>query len=518
MNFLGIFGNFAVLLMHAVEQLQAPIFFEEASVSLPVDHFNASDAKAFANRFRFNATFYKPGGPVFFFDLGEVGVNDEILMSVSRPPKSPLMSLAETLNGLAIVWEHRYYGRSMPFSKYSEGTAAEQEEAYRFLNTEQALEDAVFFASHFEPPGLEDSWQGLRLNNTPWIWIGGSYPGQRAAAIRRRNPYIFFASWSSSANLQIRYSWPEGGLHISHDLHDASSRCWEVVQQAAAYVDNILKNGSRQAKVQLRQATARRWSSEKSPQARAKFALQGSDFDVGNNLTGLVAQDWQHTGLEGRMGDTCASFHSARVNFTADSGAALEVVLDAIEANNRYFAEQQPMSPQDMESWTSQMCSEYFNFQTAAPEDPYNIMPTIVTAESFWENTCARRFFWLRQPVDVNSSPPALYTGWDKNFSNVMFTTGLIDPWHQVGMVPIKSFVPGAPTDRRMIEEVPPCNEVLAGDQVFGIVFKKGRHCSDLMPGSKNAQRSVDLFVKALKVWLPSFRPKSGRSERAPLR
>lgn len=232
-----------------------------------------------------------------------------------------------------------------------------------------------------------------------------------------------------------------------------------------------------------------------------------------SNLTGLVAQDWQHVGMKGRMGDTCAFFDSARVNFTADSGAAMEVVLDAIEANNRYFAGQR--SSQDVESWTYQMCSEYFNFQIAAPGDPYNIVPTVITAESFWENTCARRFPGLMPPLDVNSSPPALYTGWDKNFSNVMFTTGLRDPWHQVGMVLIKGMVPGAPSHRRMTEDVPASNEVLAGDRVFGIVFEKGRHCSDLMAGSKNAQRSVDLFVKALKVWLPSFRPESGRSERA---
>lgn len=80
-------------------------------------------------------------------------------------------------------------------------------------------------------------------------------------------------------------------------------------------------------------------------------------------------------------------------------------------------------------------------------------------------------------------------------------------------MVPSKGLIPGAPSYREMTEEVPPCNEVLADDRAFGIVFDDGGHCSDLIAGSEDAQRSVDLFVKALKVWFHSFRPKFGRRE-----
>lgn len=501
---------------NGLEAVQSPLqkqptlsSFEEANISLPTDHFNASDSRTFANRFWFNATFYKPGGPIFFYDAGESGVLDRTLTSLSSA-KHPLMSITKTFEGLAIVWEHRYYGLSSPFPDLIQGTQAEREEAYRCLNTELALEDAVFFALHFEPPGLEDLWEALKPNATPWIWIGGSYPGQRGAMIRRRNPDVFFASWSSSANVEVRTSLPEYYLHISHDL---PRRCGDLVRQGVRYIDGVLRTGSRPAKVQLRWAIARRWPSEKANFLdRAMFALAAPDFIVGNHLQGLLAADWQYYGVKGRMGTTCAFLSATHPNFTTDPGAAMELMLDAIEANSRHFAshnEARQRFPLDGESWEYQVCTEYFELRTAAPGDPYNVLSSVLTTENIWTNTCAQRFPWLTQPWDLKHMSPTVYAGWDKNSSNVMFTTGMRDPWHEASMVPSKGFIPGAPSHRKMTEEVPLCNEVLTGDQVFGIVFEKGRHCSDLMPGSENAQRSVDLFVKALKVWLPSFSPKS---------
>jgi len=40
------------------------------SLDMPIDHFNASDKRNFQNHYWLNDTFYKPGGPVFLFDMG----------------------------------------------------------------------------------------------------------------------------------------------------------------------------------------------------------------------------------------------------------------------------------------------------------------------------------------------------------------------------------------------------------------------------------------------------------------
>ena len=130
------------------------------------------------------------------------------------------MQLAKRYNGVAILWEHRYYGDSLPFpvnvrptlvpyannasdiDNDKENTTSEQ---WQFLTTDQALEDVVYFANRFTLPsarfdssstsGASDATtkNPLHPSNTPWVWLGGSYPGVRGALLRVRNPETIFA-------------------------------------------------------------------------------------------------------------------------------------------------------------------------------------------------------------------------------------------------------------------------------------------------------------------------------------
>ena len=101
------------------------------------------------------------------------------------------MRLAERYKGLAVLWEHRFYGNSLPFpvnvrapilnntqasSSNQKNTTADQ---WRYLTTDQALEDVVFFANSISIHGLDASL--LKPNATPWVWVGGSYPGIRGS-------------------------------------------------------------------------------------------------------------------------------------------------------------------------------------------------------------------------------------------------------------------------------------------------------------------------------------------------
>jgi hypothetical protein len=481
--------------------------FEAGTIDIPIDHFNIEDNRTYANRFWTNDTFYQPGGPVFFYDAGERGVSDGNLISVSLPAH-PLMNLTKAFHGLAVVWEHRFFGRSSPLPLETDSTDAEKQAAYSFLNTEQALEDAVFFAKHFELDGLERFHTNLKPQNTPWIWIGGSYPGQRAAMIRRRNPDIFFASYSSSASIEIRTNLPEYYLHISHDLPE---RCGEIVRKAVRYADGVLRDGTRLEKFKLRWAIARRWPASKATlKLKLIYVLAAPDYIVASQFMGLVAADWQWRGMsvEGRMGVTCASIRGANFDSVTSSRTAIETILDAIEANDRHFAGNSGgsgLSLLDNQAWQYQVCTEYFHFRTAAPQDQYNIISTLFTEDNIWTDTCARNYPWLDRPSKGELHVPSLYTGWDKNFSNVMFITGMKDPWQEVSIVPSRSLVPDAPRDRVMTDEVPLCNELMAGNEVFGLVLPEGRHCGDLIAGSEDARKATELFMKALEVWLPCF-------------
>lgn len=47
-----------------------------------------------------------------------------------------------------------------------------------YLTVIWALEDTVYFARPLQPPTRVEYWPMLPSNKTPWIFIGGSYPGE----------------------------------------------------------------------------------------------------------------------------------------------------------------------------------------------------------------------------------------------------------------------------------------------------------------------------------------------------
>jgi hypothetical protein len=97
------------------------------------------------------------------------------------------MALARKYSGLAVIWEHRFYGQSLPFeSDTVTGYALAGQSAYKYLTNEQALEDTVYFAQNFKPPILQQQWGLLSPSQTPWVFIGGSYPGTSSFDSGRR--------------------------------------------------------------------------------------------------------------------------------------------------------------------------------------------------------------------------------------------------------------------------------------------------------------------------------------------
>ena len=138
--------------------------------SVPVDHFPNdpkyephSDEK-FPLRYWYDATYYKPGGPVIVLAGGEVTADERLPFL----EKGILHQLIEATNGLGVILEHRYYGESWPVPDLSV-------ENLRFLDTQQALEDTVYFAQNVVFEGLED--EDLTSKDTAWIAYGGSYAG-----------------------------------------------------------------------------------------------------------------------------------------------------------------------------------------------------------------------------------------------------------------------------------------------------------------------------------------------------
>ncbi|EYC16011.1 hypothetical protein Y032_0035g3093 [Ancylostoma ceylanicum] len=85
-----------------------------------------------------NNTFYKSGGPIFFYTGNEGDVEDFATAT------GMMWDLAPKFNAAIIFAEHRFYGKSMPFGNDSYASIVNM----GYLTSEQALADyaALLFA------------------------------------------------------------------------------------------------------------------------------------------------------------------------------------------------------------------------------------------------------------------------------------------------------------------------------------------------------------------------------------
>jgi hypothetical protein len=158
-----------------------------------------------------------PEAPVIILDVGESPAFDTGFMPhrYLHKESSQIRQMAELHGAIMIMWEHRFYGNSTPCNITSETPASE----FKFLTTEQALADVAQFAWSFER--LELPKFDLTPAYTPWIFVGGSYPGMRAAFMRKFYPNTIHASWASSAPVQARL-----------DFSSYSDMTWRGMQAA----------------------------------------------------------------------------------------------------------------------------------------------------------------------------------------------------------------------------------------------------------------------------------------------
>ena len=190
------------------------------------------------NETDFDATYYKPGGPVIVLQSGETDASGRL----PYLQKGIVYQLASALNGIGVVLEHRYYGDSFP-------TANLSTKSLRFLSTDQAVADQAYFASHVVFPGMEH--MNLTAPSTPFLAYGGSYAGGMVSFLRKLYPDIYFGSISSSGVTEAIYDYWQYNEPIRQYGPPA---CIANQVKLVNIVDNILENGNEQTVAQLKKA------------------------------------------------------------------------------------------------------------------------------------------------------------------------------------------------------------------------------------------------------------------------
>lgn len=174
------------------------LLYKAHTISTPVDHFHNESRyephtnASFPLRYWFDAQYYKPGGPVIVLQGGESSGAGRLTFL----QKGILHKLAMATNGIGVVLEHRYYGTSFPTKNLST-------HSLRFLSTQQAMADEVYFAQNVKFPGLEKHGD-LTARTTAYIGYGGSYAGAFTVFLRVLYPDVFWGAISSSGVTKVR--------------------------------------------------------------------------------------------------------------------------------------------------------------------------------------------------------------------------------------------------------------------------------------------------------------------------
>ncbi|OJD30507.1 serine family [Diplodia corticola] len=509
-------------------------------VTLPLDHFG-SDERTFDNRYWISASGYEGAGkPVFIFDNGEQAGH------YSWVDYGWFKDMVDSFGGIGISWEHRYYGESISFNI----TTETDPEDMKFLSVEQALADVAVFASNFSHPAYPDV--DLTPSSTPWIFVGGSYPGIRAALMRELYPEIIYAAYAASAPVEARVNMSSYFDPIWDGMHRYGyGNCTEDVRAALLHMDELLADDESAAAVKQ--------------QFLGPNADKNSNGDFAYALSTLWF-GWQSSGPKGTIAGFCdyletrdvvaanATTTNRTTTLTAGEhgwapkmGAAwvlqkwaewpqLAATVSTDCAGNAGIASPQTPSSSNSSSsssdptcdlstlslatsiddisWTWQYCTQW-GFLHAANTGPKQLT-SAYNSVSYQLSLCQRQFPLAAAAGILPAAPAAdalneLTGGWGMRPSNTFWTAGEFDPWRTLS--PLSDDDDGdddgAPV--AWLTQTPPaCGERgEEGGELFGFLLPDAQHCYDFAE-TDVAVQARGYFTSALEGWLECFEPTSG--------
>jgi lysosomal Pro-X carboxypeptidase len=186
-NFLKMIVTIAFSLIsitYAYTPIVPPYLYKtETYAGMPIDHFAFTNNDTFNMRYLVNDTWFKAGGPIFFY-CGNEGAIETFAANTGF-----MWDIAPQFNAMIVFAEHRFYGATMPFGNQTYTKLSN----LGYLSTEQALADYAQFLRWFKQVGYPQT------NDSIVIAFGGSYGGMLAAWIRMKYPHIVTGSLASSA-------------------------------------------------------------------------------------------------------------------------------------------------------------------------------------------------------------------------------------------------------------------------------------------------------------------------------
>ncbi|KAH8924703.1 peptidase S28 [Atractiella rhizophila] len=403
-----------------------------------LSHFDVGTAgnTTWKQRYWYNSTAYKPGGPVILFDIGEVEGSPS-WVSYGTTVANALM---DELGGLGIALEHRYYGSSVPTSDLSVDNL-------QWLNVKESIADNAWLATNLVIPELGTD---IRAPGTPWIMIGGSYPGAKAAIMKVTYPTVFFGNIASASVVGAKADMWEYYDLVRKNLPPPCA-CLLVTFTDA--IDRVLAMNDSSLNQELYKT----------------FGLSGGEADDGQS-----DGTWDPSnGLYGPTIDSlCVTNAFSDMNTTYANGSVTDAMttdlltsfkayatwsgdyvgeyicggLDIASCLDTDYSDLATYTGVDQSyyrSWSWQYCSEFGFFQTSAPADTPTLVSRLINMDS-WQKQCNDLF----PPGTNNSLPPSPDTSKVTMYGNLNITgsrlavlSGQLDAW-----LPVSALTTGRDT------------------------------------------------------------------------
>ncbi|OTA67061.1 peptidase S28 [Hypoxylon sp. EC38] len=434
----------------STRDLDLQALYPEYNLSTPIDHFhNDSTYEPHSNgtfnlRYWFDAQYYKPGGPVIVLAGGETSGADRLPFL----QKGIVYQLAKATNGLGVILEHRYYGKSIPVPDFST-------ENLRFLTTDQALADTAYFAQNVKFAGLEDV--DLSPETTPWIAYGGSYAGAFVAFLRVLYPDVYYGAISSSGVPEAIWDY---WRYFEAAATYGPPACVETTQKLTHIIDNILIGKA---------------DSEYVGKLKAAFGLPNVTYDndfasaINGGIYGLQSLNWDPTQSSNSFFVYCNNVSSDSVIYPATEArrASVEELIkvggyeDELDhLANRFlnyigyvnltsvsrcrgsqdscfsthdsdFYTQDDIT-QSWRLWQYQVCTQWGYLQTGSgvPEDQLPLISRTIDVD--YSALVCREAFNLTKPADVEYINRL--GGYNISYPKLAFIDGEWDPWRAAGV------------------------------------------------------------------------------------
>lgn len=425
-----------------------------------------------------------------------------------------------------------YFGESLPYPI----NLTTPWEHLKPLTYKQALADIPYFARTFHRRSLSD--HDLTPESTPWVMIGCSYSGVRAALSRQMYPETFYATYASSAPVEARVSFSSYfDLVYRGMVNYGYGNCSRDLHEIMNYIDLQLsiRNDNATAIKELFLGPGLGAQHNNN----GDFALALAFIYISFQSKGMTKRESKGAGAIS-LAALCDYLETDPLAQTPAPGEGLYPTRGPkylterlaswpplLESINRDFKtncrlldsslppscdlSQTRESDPTMIAWSWLLCSEwgYFSVQNAGPR---SIVSKYLSPE-YHQSLCYGQFPGAHATGNLPRVPRAEQfvheTGGQRmRPSNVFWTAGEYDPWR--GLTPLSTV--NLATDPAMAStDIPECNVQMSEEKIFGHVIPNSQHCSDFGDGFEPGRQARLVFIQALKRWLRCYTPPNNR-------